>query len=440
MIAIFTGPTLSADVARSILPDATFLPPASQGDIYRLTSRRPRIIGVIDGYFERIPAVWHKEILWAMSQGIHVYGAASMGALRAVELETFGMVGAGKIFSDYKTGVLEDDDEVAVVHGREEDGFRAFSEALVNIRATLNRAAEAHVITGQENQRLQAIAKAQFYPHRTYRTLLEKGLRGGMPHERIERLRLWINEHRIDQKREDAMELLHLIAQRATMPHEPKTVSYVFQRTQIWEESLCQTCRTHINNDGTGGTDSLMDELRLLGRDRYREILDSALLRVLAIQEADYLQITAGGDLLQETARALRSKQLASIDEHELEMASFNELVISEARIETIRKVFATDTEKELPVYLQIQGWFGALMRRARDKQVLLSSRGLDFPDAGTSGKSDTELIDWFFNDCLGKPAPADLHGYAQDLGLAGTDTLLQIIHREYLYRKTSSV
>ena len=49
-------------------------------------STRPAIIGMVDGYFEVTPTVWHKEILWAMAQGIHVYGSASIGALRAAEL------------------------------------------------------------------------------------------------------------------------------------------------------------------------------------------------------------------------------------------------------------------------------------------------------------------------------------------------------------------
>ena len=51
-----------------------------------------------------------------MSQGIHVFGSASMGALRA-ELCPFGMVGVGRIFEAYRDGELEDDDEVAVIHG-----------------------------------------------------------------------------------------------------------------------------------------------------------------------------------------------------------------------------------------------------------------------------------------------------------------------------------
>jgi hypothetical protein len=74
-----------------------------------------------------------------LAAGIPVYGAASMGALRAAELAQFGMVGVGRIFEAYRDGVLEpfdepfeDDDEVAVLHGPPELGHRAMSEALVN--------------------------------------------------------------------------------------------------------------------------------------------------------------------------------------------------------------------------------------------------------------------------------------------------------------------
>ena len=70
-----------------------------------------------------MPTVWHKEILWAMAQGIHVFGAASIGALRAAELDAFGMRGIGRIYEAFRDGVLEDDDEVAVLHGPEELGY-----------------------------------------------------------------------------------------------------------------------------------------------------------------------------------------------------------------------------------------------------------------------------------------------------------------------------
>ena len=47
-------------------------PPVGQGDVYRAATRyRPRAIGIVDGYFHQVPSVWHKEILWAMAEGIH---------------------------------------------------------------------------------------------------------------------------------------------------------------------------------------------------------------------------------------------------------------------------------------------------------------------------------------------------------------------------------
>src|SRR5215471_16759549 len=94
---LFVGPTL-ARTELGALCEFICLPPAAQGDVYHLARSRPRAIGIIDGYFDGMPAVWHKEILWALTQGIHVFGSASMGALRAAELHEFGMRGIGRIF------------------------------------------------------------------------------------------------------------------------------------------------------------------------------------------------------------------------------------------------------------------------------------------------------------------------------------------------------
>ena len=77
---IFAGPSLPPAV-RPANPAIEWRPPVKQGEMYQAALTRPAIIGIIDGYFEVTPTVWHKEILWAMTQGIHVYGSASIGAL-----------------------------------------------------------------------------------------------------------------------------------------------------------------------------------------------------------------------------------------------------------------------------------------------------------------------------------------------------------------------
>ena len=101
------GPSLGHSEALSIYPEAKFLPPAEKGSIVAATHRfSPTAIGVVDGYFQHRASLWHKEILWAMDQGISVYGGASMGALRAAELEAYGMIGVGVVFNAFKQGAL----------------------------------------------------------------------------------------------------------------------------------------------------------------------------------------------------------------------------------------------------------------------------------------------------------------------------------------------
>jgi hypothetical protein len=233
-VVLFTGPTLSSREAGESL-EAVCLPPASQGDVYRAALRRPFAIGIIDGYFERVPAVWHKEILWAMSEGIHVFGSASMGALRAAELGPFGMIGVGAVFEAYRDGVLEDDDEVAVAHVTAEHDYRAGSEAMVNIRATLAKARREGVLGAEAQGVLERIAKQLFYPERSYGHILELAA-ATVRHEEIDAVRRWLPAGAVNQKRADALAMLQAIADLVRADPGPKPVSWFFEHTVFWEE------------------------------------------------------------------------------------------------------------------------------------------------------------------------------------------------------------
>ena len=106
-IVVFLGPTLGHDDARALLPNARFLPPARQGDVYRaVRAHDPKKIGLVDGVFLNVPAVWHREILWALEQGVEVFGAASMGALRAAELDDFGMMASARSTKPFVLGAI----------------------------------------------------------------------------------------------------------------------------------------------------------------------------------------------------------------------------------------------------------------------------------------------------------------------------------------------
>jgi hypothetical protein len=238
--AIFLGPTLSRTDAAALLPEATFCSPAACGDVYRAARRGHDRIGIIDGFFEQKLAVWHKEILWALSQGVRVYGAASMGALRAAELADFGMVGVGQVFTWFRQGVLEDDDEVAIVHEPAERNYAAASEAMVNIRATLARAERLGVIDEPIHLGLLELAKSRYYPLRTFRALLaEASLTKIGGSGALSPLLVWLEEpaHHVDVKRQDAEALLVRIAKDGQADLAgPQPSEFSFEYTEAWHE------------------------------------------------------------------------------------------------------------------------------------------------------------------------------------------------------------
>jgi hypothetical protein len=234
-LVVFVGPTLPRTEAAKILR-ATYLPPAAQGDVLRVGRERPFAIGIIDGYFERMPAVWHKEILWAMAEGIHVFGAASMGALRAAELDAFGMCGVGAVFEAYRSGALEDDDEVAVAHGNASTGYRLASEAMVNIRATLGAAEREGVVAPELRRRMEAWAKELFYPDRSYARILALALQEGVSREEVDRLREYISAKRVDRKRADAIAMLEAMKECRRQGLPAARPAFSLAHTAVWDD------------------------------------------------------------------------------------------------------------------------------------------------------------------------------------------------------------
>jgi hypothetical protein len=212
-IMVFLGPTLSASAAKAILPDALFLPPIRCGDILRVSRLRPDIIVIIDGYFENTPAVWHKEILYAMSIGIIVFGASSMGALRASELTSFGMRAFGDIASSFIEKEINDDDEVALLHSEHDGKFQQNSMAMVNIRATLAAALKQHIIDISLHDELIPILKKMHYRQRNLHTTLDLLSVDDNRRRELAPLIAWLDEYgMIDAKQQDTIQLLTYIA------------------------------------------------------------------------------------------------------------------------------------------------------------------------------------------------------------------------------------
>ena len=140
---VFLGPSLALTEARRICPDARFRPPVRFGDLYALACDPPGRVLIVDGIFHDSTPVWQREILELLQTGWQVLGASSMGALRALELEPYGMIGLGTVFHWYRSGRIEGDDEVALMHAPADFAYRPLTLPLVDVR---------HVMAGLEAQ------------------------------------------------------------------------------------------------------------------------------------------------------------------------------------------------------------------------------------------------------------------------------------------------
>ena len=209
---IFLGPSLSHEKARKIF-DADYRPPARKGDFLRLAAADfdavEMAIGFVDGVFlQDYPPTPIEVYHLAKKNGVLLVGAASLGALRAVELEKFGMVGIGKIFQLYKTGKVNADDEVAVTFASEGD-YQLQSEAMIDIRYNLYLAHKKGVINEKAKSMLVRLAKEIYFPHRKYTYILEEARnRYPMLESEINSFDSYIRSNRKSLKEMDAIRLV----------------------------------------------------------------------------------------------------------------------------------------------------------------------------------------------------------------------------------------
>ena len=211
-IIIYLGPSLPLEEAKYILSsdskrEVLYAPPIRRGDIPKAVSEGFDIIGIIDGVFFRESAVSPRELMEVLKSGVKIYGASSMGALRASELDRYGMIGVGKIYQWYRGGILNSDDEVALSFDSEE--FIPISEPLVNIRETIKKATNQNIISPEESEILFKSAKSLYFPERRWNKIIENSEK--ILGNKLSNFSLFVKSNRVDIKKEDAILLLKKI-------------------------------------------------------------------------------------------------------------------------------------------------------------------------------------------------------------------------------------
>lgn len=207
MKVLFAGPSLGQ--GQPDLNGIELRAPASQGDVLRAVMDGATAIGLVDGLFEAVASVWHKELLYALSEGVRVYGAASMGALRAAECAAFGMVPIGVIAAAYCRGDIDDDAAVAQLHAPAQLGHRALTEALVESLFHVERLAKEGMLSGAEAVHLATSASALHFKDRTADAVIANSAVKDAG-RRAEVLRLY-RENWLSQKTLDALALIDVL-------------------------------------------------------------------------------------------------------------------------------------------------------------------------------------------------------------------------------------
>jgi hypothetical protein len=206
---VFLGPSLDLGAARQRLA-ADFRPPIRRGDLPRAAQQGARRVAIIDGEFGQALSVSILEVRAALRSGVEVWGASSMGALRAAECWPIGMLGVGWVYEQYRSGAIQADDEVALIFDASTGAAR--TTPLVNMRWSAQQATDAGVLCAADAAEILGFAATLRYEQRSYRCL--QRLAPAQLQPAIAALLGWVSSHpeRADRKGLDADELLRRLA------------------------------------------------------------------------------------------------------------------------------------------------------------------------------------------------------------------------------------
>lgn len=235
---VFLETSLNHQEAINILPDAKYLSSIRKGDVIRAIKKGYKRIVIIDGNFSWIPSVWHKEILMALDYGVEVFGAASMGAIRAAELDVYGMKGVGRVYEMYKNEEIDGDDEVAIAYSKYNNSQTI---PLINIRLTLGK------LNLDNKEEILNSIRHIFYMERTWNRL------ANLVPQDVYNL---IKSNYLDVKKEDAKSVLSYLSQiqshQKSINYVTKKRDFTFFEKKLIESTLYPALLSHSKLENKG--------------------------------------------------------------------------------------------------------------------------------------------------------------------------------------------
>jgi hypothetical protein len=448
-LAIFLGPSLPLADARSILADATYLPPAQQADIASLASRedKPDAIGLIDGVFMQSLSVWHNELLYAMHRGVRIFGASSIGALRAAETAPFGAVGVGAIYRMYADGTLEDDDEVALAYSFDRPTARYVktSEPMVNIRATLHAAADRDEITYAVCAEAIGVAKAIYFPERNIPAFLALASENSLLAPHLDSLAAALRDHYVDLKRLDAIELLETLARPEPEP-PGRGQEFAFDPSYVFE-TLYNRDRV-VTHDGTELPLARISKYVAVHHPDFDQLSADAFNRTLASVLGTLIGVSVNDQEVEFESKRFRRRWRLEDDAavaswctaNDVNHAEFRQLMREAAVARKLRHWLVSNryldrNSRFVLDHLRVSGGYSEWAQRAADQEVTIQRHHPGLVRATASVPSMEELLAEQVA-YSGWSVPIDLPALCDELGFRDAEEFRHELLRAQRFRQ----
>lgn len=207
-IKVYSELTLDQRLVHEYLPSACVAPPIKRGDLAE-DAASYNVILIIDGRFHHDLAVTCVEIMDALRAGVAVFGASSMGALRAAELYSYGMRGIGRIFDYIRLGGDFRDDFLGQMFSESAGVVTALSPPFVDLHFALQNIVARAQISDDSARTIREVAADLYYMDRTNVNLRELLLSEDAAAETLAALELALKQP--SQKRTDAVDALRAV-------------------------------------------------------------------------------------------------------------------------------------------------------------------------------------------------------------------------------------
>ncbi len=219
---VYLGASLSPEEAAAIVSGCRFEGPVARGDLYMHRAEGAGVFVIIDGLFHQQLAVSPREVVDVVRDGAVVFGASSMGALRAADCWPAGVRGVGIIQRLFRMGILDTDDEVAVQLAGAGKVTGSSSVALVNVRYAASKARRAGAMTRVQADAVVRAAASLFYGDRRWPVIFRQAGLANLPREALD----FVTSH--DLKKQDARAAMVALGRYLASGHVPKAPSAFF--------------------------------------------------------------------------------------------------------------------------------------------------------------------------------------------------------------------